>query len=158
MVIIWIRIHLVWHNFNIHHLTRIEQGWIETNAKEKIDTERLKKNDAILFFDEVHLFEDELDDNGVSIMTAKIRVMPSCFLVLLRFWLRIDHVLFNIIDTRLYHQFGTPFVLREHQTREAKYQSVSRMLPADKHQFTDSNLVYPLLSVKSIQMEKINLL
>jgi type 2A phosphatase activator TIP41 len=35
------------------------------------------------------LYEDELADNGLAAMSVKCRVMPSCFFVLLRYWLRI---------------------------------------------------------------------
>ena len=44
-----------------------------------IDVERLKRRDPILFFDQNILFEDELADNGASLMTVKLRVMPTWF-------------------------------------------------------------------------------
>ena len=37
-----------------------------------IDYERLKLREKILFFDEVILYEDELDDNGCAVLSAKI--------------------------------------------------------------------------------------
>lgn len=37
-----------------------------------IDYERLKMREKILFFDEVILYEDELDDNGCAVLSAKI--------------------------------------------------------------------------------------
>jgi hypothetical protein len=48
---------------------RIVTGEITT---EKIDIERLKRPDPILFFTEVHLYEDELSDNGISSMSVKL--------------------------------------------------------------------------------------
>ena len=43
--------------------------------------------------------------------------MPSCWLVLFRFWLRVDHVLLRLRETRLMAIFGgggvTPRVVRE---------------------------------------------
>lgn len=43
--------------------------------------------------------------------------MPRCWYVLLRFWLRVDHVLVRLREARLFCQFDTPeragVVLRE---------------------------------------------
>lgn len=47
--------------------------------------------------------------------------MPSCLFILLRFFLRVDDVLFRIYDTRIYHRFGTNTVIRECSTRESSY-------------------------------------
>jgi type 2A phosphatase activator TIP41 len=61
--------------------------------------------EPILFYDDVMLFEDELGDNGSSMLSVKVRVMPSGFLVLQRFFLRVDNVVFRIFDTRMYVGF-----------------------------------------------------
>ncbi|KAI9017141.1 TIP41-like family-domain-containing protein [Gaertneriomyces semiglobifer] len=98
----------------------------------EVDYDRLKTREQILFWDEVVLFEDELADNGTALLTLRIRVMPSCFLVLLRFFLRVDQVLFRIHDTRLYHQFGTSKLVREFTNREAPYSDVRAKLPKPK--------------------------
>lgn len=64
-----------------------------------------QRPDPILWYDEVVLFEDELHDHGISLLTAKIRVMPTCFLILLRHWLRVDGIIFywnkNFVCERL---------------------------------------------------------
>ena len=39
-----------------------------TVSDEKIDYERLKVQEAILFYEDIILYEDELDDNGVKII------------------------------------------------------------------------------------------
>ena len=39
---------------------------------------------------ELVLFDDELHDNGAAKLSVKVRVMPGCWFVLLRFWLRVD--------------------------------------------------------------------
>ncbi|KAK0523189.1 Tap42 interacting protein [Tilletia horrida] len=65
-------------------------------------------SEPILFYDEVVLFEDELADNGSSMLSVKVRVMPSGFLVLQRFLLRVDGVLFRMFDTRMYASFVPP--------------------------------------------------
>ena len=46
--------------------------------------------------------------------------MPSGFFCLLRFYLRVDHTMVRIHDTRFYHEAGTNFILREHSKRENK--------------------------------------
>ncbi|XP_054586464.1 TIP41-like protein isoform X2 [Nothobranchius furzeri] len=87
---------------------------------ERIDMEKLKAREHIMFFDEVLLFEDELHDHGVSMISVKIRVMPTSFFLLLRFFLRVDGVLIRINDTRLYYENGRDYMLREFSTRESK--------------------------------------
>ncbi|CAG2116870.1 unnamed protein product, partial [Medioppia subpectinata] len=86
---------------------------------ERINIERLKRKDDILFYDDVDLFEDELADHGVAKCSVKIRVMKQSFFILMRFFLRIDNVLVRMNDTRLYHEVGTDFILREYTNREA---------------------------------------
>ena len=39
---------------------------------EKIDYERLKIQEKIVYFDEIILYEDELDDNGIAKLSIKI--------------------------------------------------------------------------------------
>ena len=46
------------------------------------------ERDPILFFDELTLYESELDDNGLMSVTVKVRVMPRCWYVLMRHWMR----------------------------------------------------------------------
>lgn len=50
--------------------------------------------------------------------------MPTCFLVLLRFWLKIDKVLFKIFDTRIFHNFEKNYILREFQHKESPFESI----------------------------------
>ncbi len=39
-------------------------------------------------------------------MDAKIRVMPTCWFILIKFYVRIDHVVVRCRETRLFHKFG----------------------------------------------------
>lgn len=94
----------------------------ETN--ERIDVDKLKRRDKILFYHDLTLFEDELHDNGIAVCSVKIRVMPSSFYILLRYFLRIDGVMFRINDTRIYHEFGQDYLLREFTSREAKVEDI----------------------------------
>ncbi|XP_071930927.1 TIP41-like protein isoform X1 [Coffea arabica] len=98
------------------------------DCEEQLDLVALASKEPILFYDEVILYEDELADNGVSLLTVKVRVMPSSWFLLLRFWLRVDGVLMRLRDTRIHCMFGEsmkPNVLRESCWREATFNSLS---------------------------------
>lgn len=93
-------------------------------SPEGIDYDALRNTDLpILFSAQVILFEDELDDNGTASYKVRIRVMPSFFFILARFFLRVDGVLIRIYDTRYFHRFGTDKVIRETVTREANIET-----------------------------------
>ncbi|KAL5119150.1 Tap42 interacting protein [Pleosporales sp. CAS-2024a] len=95
-----------------------------------IPLELLKRPDPIHFFDEVMLYEDELADNGIAMLSCKIRVMPARLLLLVRFFMRLDHVVFRIRDTRIYVEFASGDVIREYTAREAPYEQVRQSLAA----------------------------
>lgn len=90
------------------------------DTSDRIDIEKLKKHEKIHFYQSMVLFEDELADNGIAKLTVKMRVMPSSYFVLLRFFLRVDNVLVRISDTRVYHEAGTNYILQEFSTKEKK--------------------------------------
>lgn len=122
--------------------------WVET--EETLPMALLQRQDPILFYDDVILYESELDDNGTSLLSLRIRVMPNRLLLLSRFFMRLDDVLFRVRDVRVYVAFDdaddTPLkttatgtdapgenqesgsgrgkVLRECLVREASYASV----------------------------------
>ena len=50
----------------------------------EIDIERLKRPDPILFYDEMVLYEDELADNGCSILSARVVSSSKVFSFLLK--------------------------------------------------------------------------
>ncbi|KAK2750692.1 hypothetical protein FQN57_002765 [Myotisia sp. PD_48] len=90
--------------------------------------DRLKQPDPILFFDDVMLYEDELADNGISMLSCKIRVMPSCMLLLSRFFMRLDNVIFRLRDTRVYVDFDTGEVIREYTSKEGEYNTIRKLV------------------------------
>ncbi|KAF2113471.1 TIP41-like family-domain-containing protein [Lophiotrema nucula] len=92
----------------------------------------LKRPDPILFFDDVMLYEDELADNGIAMLSCKIRVMPARLLLLSRFFMRLDDVVFRIRDTRVFVEFATGEVIREYCAREEKYEVVRKALAGTK--------------------------
>eukprot|EP00897_Mesotaenium_endlicherianum_P000722 jgi/Mesen1/10650/ME000009S10439 len=100
-------------------------AWRETD--DAVDLALLQERAPIYYFSEVVLYEDELADNGISLLSAKIRVMPRCWYVLLRFWLRVDGVLVRVRDTRYFCDFSSepPSVLRERCYREESFQALA---------------------------------
>lgn len=73
------------------------------------------------------LYEDELADNGIAMLSCKIRVMPARMLLLSRFFMRLDNVIFRIRDTRIYVEFGTGEVIREYVAKEDGFESVRKV-------------------------------
>ncbi|XP_077098048.1 TIP41-like protein isoform X1 [Siphateles boraxobius] len=125
-----------------------------TPTADRIDMEKLKAREQIKFFEDVLLFEDELHDHGVSMISVKIRVMPTSFFLLLRFFLRVDGVMIRINDTRLYHEAGRNHMLREFSTRESKISDLQHVPPA---LYTDPNEIAQHLPLKLTECEKLEL-
>lgn len=61
----------------------------------------------ILFFDECILYQDDLEDCGETIFEVKLRVMPTCWFILSKLYVRVDGTLVSSKETRLFHQFDT---------------------------------------------------
>ncbi|KAI5781151.1 TIP41-like family-domain-containing protein [Geopyxis carbonaria] len=93
-----------------------------------IPFDKLRQPDPILLFDDVMLYEDELADNGITMLNIKIRVMPERLLLLQRFFLRLDDVVIRLRDTRIYIEFATGEVIREYISRESAYSDVKKKL------------------------------
>lgn len=92
-----------------------------------IPLELLKRRDPILFADEVVLYESELDDNGISVMSVKVRVMEQRMLLLCRLFMRLDGVVVRVRDTRVYVDFDKQVVIREYTAREDVFENVKRV-------------------------------
>ena len=88
----------------------------------------LSKPDPILHFLTLDIYEDELADNGLALLNIKLRVMPSRLLLLQRFFMRLDDVIFRVRDTRLYIEFGSGVVMREYVEKEGTYSHVKAEL------------------------------
>ena len=54
-------------------------------------------------------------------MTVRVRVMPSCYFILCRFYLRVDGVLVRVCETRVFGEKSKPYAIREWSKREALY-------------------------------------
>ncbi|KAK8055451.1 hypothetical protein PG993_000678 [Apiospora rasikravindrae] len=92
-----------------------------TRPAQQIPLELLKRRDPILFFDDVVLYESELDDNGISMLSVKTRVHEQRMLLLCRLFMRLDHVVARVRDTRVYVDFDTDEVIREYTVKEGSY-------------------------------------
>ncbi|KAE8151499.1 TIP41-like family-domain-containing protein [Aspergillus avenaceus] len=126
---------------------------------ESIPLELLKQPDPILFFDEVILYEDELADNGIAMLSCKIRVMPGRLLLLSRFFMRLDNVLFRLRDTRVYVDFDTSEVIREYQCKEMDYERVRQTLAATRDDIPavmrDPNKLSDILPLLEMRSERV---
>jgi type 2A phosphatase activator TIP41 len=120
-------------------------------TQEKINYEKLKIKEKILFYDEVELFEDELDDNGCSHLSVKLRIMPSGFFVLQRFYLRVDNTLIRVYDTRLYFEAEKNYLIREYSEREDKTTDIS----VSAALWTNQNEIVNHLTVRKEVNEKL---
>ncbi|KAJ4170191.1 Tap42 interacting protein [Fusarium falciforme] len=129
-----------------------------------IPIELLKRRDPMIFFDEVMLYESELDDNGISIFSVKVRVHEKRMLLLCRLFMRLDNVILRIRDTRIYVDFETDTVLREYSAQEESFANVKRKLfmsgrlPDDiTIALRDPNVLAPLLPLVEQRTEAVKL-
>jgi type 2A phosphatase activator TIP41 len=122
-----------------------------------IDYENLRRTDEpILFYDEIILFEDELADNGIAQLSAKVRVMSSCVFVLLRFFLRVESQLLRVYDTRIYHCFDSNRLIRETTRKESTdYASVKQKSRDDCDRLMNMNWVAEQLEATESLLEDI---
>lgn len=108
-------------------VTRGKPFEVQRENAEPIPIELLKRPDPILFFEEVVLFESELDDNGISVLSCKLRVMPDRMLLLCRQFMRLDNVLIRIRDTRIYVDFNLGKIIRDYTEREDDFDKVKKV-------------------------------
>ncbi|MCJ1430031.1 hypothetical protein MMC29_007946, partial [Sticta canariensis] len=124
-----------------------------------IPLDLLKRPDPILFFDEVMLYEDEMADNGITLLSCKIRVMPSRLLLLCRFFMRLDNVLLRMRDTRVYVDFESGEVIREYVAKEERYEAVRQKLAMKGQdvpaQLRDPNNLNDLLPIMEKSLERL---
>ncbi|XP_064628361.1 TIP41-like protein [Lineus longissimus] len=122
-------------------------------SDERIDIEKLKVKEQILYYADLLLFEDELADNGSSTLNVKMRVMSSGFFILLRFYLRVDNVLIRLCDTRIHHEFDKCHFLREYTVKEILFKD----LPVPHQLYNDPNEIAPYLKLKEERYERLQL-
>lgn len=125
-----------------------------------IPVELLKRPDPILFFDDLVLYEDELADNGIAMLSCKVRVMPARMLLLCRYFMRLDNVMLRLRDTRIYVDFDTGEVIREYAAKEEEYEKVRETLAGRRDdvaaQLRDPNQLVDLLPIVDKSLESVN--
>lgn len=139
--------------FTTDYMGTLLGNFIVKQTDERINVEKLRQREQILFYNDLTLFEDELHDNGIAVCSVKVRVMPSSFFVLLRYFLRVDNVMLRTNDTRLYHEFGTNFILREYTSRAAQASEIKHVPPSV---LREPNEVTPLLPLIESQYAKLS--
>ncbi|KAL7552139.1 hypothetical protein ACHAWF_015349 [Thalassiosira exigua] len=105
----------------------------------------------ILLFDDIHLYEDDLHDNGDVSLNIKVRVMPRCWYVLQQLFVRVDRVRVRCREVRYFCLFddrhGEPGVkpntiYRDVAWKEASWDQLGRMaLPVDPSAWTENGKV-----------------
>jgi hypothetical protein len=65
----------------------------------------------------------------MSLLSIKVRVMPARLLLLSRFFLRLDDVIFRVRDTRIYVEFETGQVIRDYTSMEGVYSRLKEVGP-----------------------------
>ncbi|ETV83071.1 hypothetical protein, variant [Aphanomyces astaci] len=118
-------------NQNGHHPT----STIEP-THDDIPLEKLREHTAILFYDHVSLFEDDIRDLGEVELSVKIRVMPFGFLVLCRYFARLDEKEIKLQDARYYHEFGSSIVLGDFEARAMSAADLRRVYFANQKKHT----------------------
>eukprot|EP00747_Dinoflagellata_sp_TGD_P068249 gnl/TRDRNA2_/TRDRNA2_155634_c0_seq1.p1 gnl/TRDRNA2_/TRDRNA2_155634_c0~~gnl/TRDRNA2_/TRDRNA2_155634_c0_seq1.p1 ORF type:complete len:345 (+),score=59.58 gnl/TRDRNA2_/TRDRNA2_155634_c0_seq1:113-1147(+) len=99
---------------------------LETDTEEQLPMELLRRRDEIQWYQEILFWEDELGDNGLCRVSARVRVMPSFWFALLLCEVRVDNVLLREVATRYFCSFDSPSpkVLREWSWREASWEAL----------------------------------
>ncbi|KAI1281386.1 TIP41-like family-domain-containing protein [Xylaria sp. FL0933] len=133
-------------------------------TNEPIPIELLKRRDPIRFFDDVMLYESELDDNGISVLSVKLRVHDERMLLLCRLYMRLDNVVCRVRDTRIYVDFGSEVVTLEYTVKEARFDDVKQKLlmsglrpDAVTVALRDANRIAEVLPTVSQTLESVNL-
>lgn len=131
--------------------------WRLAGKEEVIRTDLLSRQDPILFFDAVDLYEDELADNGTALVNIKVRMMPERLLVLSRFFLRLDGVIVRIRDTRVYVEHSGKKIVRQYTAKEEKYEVLKKELETRRENvpeaFRDAALLAPMLRTVEDKVE-----
>ncbi|POM61575.1 TOR signaling pathway protein TipA [Phytophthora palmivora] len=135
-----------------------------TPTSETLPLDKLQQQVAILFYDRVLLFEDDIRDLGEIYVEIRVRVMDFGFLLLCRYYCRIDEKqTLKLQDARYYHEFGDDFVWRDHELRESTIDDIKQALSTKKHEHHDAHVelsgdaVYGVLRPISTATEKIYL-
>jgi type 2A phosphatase activator TIP41 len=109
--------------------TTAPRAWRWAPTPDRADRALLTARDPILFHAEVPLYESELEDCGTATLAARVRVMPRCWFVLLRLFVRVDGGAVRLREARYFCRFdkdsegagAPPRVLREVRRSEGAF-------------------------------------
>ncbi len=89
------------------------------------------QSQPILYFDDINLYEDDMHDNGYVSLRCKLRVMPTCFYILMSLFVRVDHVLLRIKEVRVFCKFSSTMnqyrLCKDVIWREAKWNELENL-------------------------------
>ena len=147
-------------NLDIDHNAESAKKFECVKPKESsIPFDMLTPENPILHFGQVFLFESDLEDCGYTMSLVRFRVMENCFYILLRYYLRVDGVRVRIFDTRIFHEFGTDFLHREFQYREATFDQLrSKGFDLSSEWLlspNQSDMVFPVMPTLQLVQERI---
>lgn len=109
----------------------------------------------ILMYDDVHLYEDDLHDNGDVSLNIKVRVMPMCWYVLQRLFVRVDNVCVKCREVRYFCLFSDRggrgvkgvelnTIYRDISWREASWEELRQnYLPTDVSAWREGAMTMP---------------
>ena len=82
--------------------------------------------------------------------------MPSGFYVLARYWLRLDHVIVRLHETRIHHLFGSDHMIREYTRKEEQFQNLfDAGHPKSMINYTNIDAFQQLLPLQEFRYDKI---
>ena len=67
------------------------------------------------------MHEADLEDCGYTMGQVRFRSMDDSFFILVRNYVRVDGVRVRVLDTRLYHNFQSNYILRQFTHKEADF-------------------------------------
>ncbi|KMU79983.1 hypothetical protein CISG_08143 [Coccidioides immitis RMSCC 3703] len=130
------------------------KGTVTSNGNEfepsttPLPLDRLKRPDPILFFDDVMLYEDELADNGISMLSCKIRVLHAARQ--------------RSLPPQGYqdlHRLNSREVIREYTSKEESYDAVRQTLAATREDvpamMRDPNKLTEIIPLVASSLEKV---
>ncbi|KAJ0388574.1 hypothetical protein P43SY_010464 [Pythium insidiosum] len=82
--------------------------------------------------------------------------MPSGFYVLARYWMRLDHVVVRLHETRVHHLFGRDYMIREYTRKEEQFETLfANGHPRGMANYTNIDTYQQHLPVRETAVEKV---
>lgn len=91
------------------------------------DKSLLLRHDPIQYSKHIILYEDELGDHGSSTFTIRLRIMPTCFLLLSRSYVKLQDVLIRAIETRILGLLESGPLYRDISIKELQWTSDEKL-------------------------------